>query len=65
MTGTKFAARKCGCGETQGTVTVELTDRLWQEFFAVEGAQRPTTATACRVCISDWQRYAGPLKAAK
>lgn len=51
----------CGCGETRTVTTVVMSDRLWREFFAVEGAMRPATASACRVCISDWQRYAGPL----
>lgn len=51
----------CGCGETQNVRTVVMTDKLWLEFFAVPGAERPQYAAACPVCISDWQRYAGPL----
>jgi hypothetical protein len=56
--------RVCGCGETQDVTTVVMSDKLWTEFFSVEGATRPDYATACRVCISDWQRYAGPLQVA-
>lgn len=51
----------CGCGQRTGITTVIMTDRLWDEFFSVPGAQRPDTATACQTCISDWNRYAGPL----
>lgn len=53
---------RCGCGETAALTTVQMSDRLWTEFFATEGATRPSTATACRGCLPDWQRYAGPLK---
>lgn len=58
---------KCGCGETQNVRTYEMTDRLWSEFFSTQDASgyrnvyRPLTAKACAVCVSDWQRYAGPL----
>lgn len=57
-----MSAQVCGCGETRGVRTVVMSDRLWREFFAVEGAERPQVASACRVCIADWHRYAGPLK---
>ena len=53
----------CGCG-APGTVYV-MSDRLWVEFFAVEGATRPATATACNMCVADWNAYAGPLTPAR
>jgi len=53
--------RTCGCGETKNVRTVAMTDKLWTEFFLVNGAERPEYAAACLVCISDWQRFAGPL----
>jgi hypothetical protein len=57
--------RACGCGETANLRTVEMSDRLWREFFEVEGAERPATATACPTCIADWERYASPLTEVK
>lgn len=55
---------RCGCGETTNLRTVAMTDKLWREFFSVEGAKRPLFATACTTCIADWNRYAAPLETA-
>ncbi len=61
------AMNECGCGEIQNVRAYVMTDRLWSEFFSIQDASgsqlRPETATACAVCVSDWQRYAGPLVA--
>jgi hypothetical protein len=59
------AMMKCGCGETQDVRVVEMTDKLWTEFFSPSGElnspDRPKTASACPMCIKDWQWYASPL----
>jgi hypothetical protein len=53
----------CGCG-MEGIV-VEITDRLWNEFFRVDGLSRPKTVAGCVICRLDWSKYAGALRPIK
>jgi hypothetical protein len=49
----------CGCGDVG--IVVEMTERLWSEFFRVEGFDRPETVAGCVMCRPDWERFAGPI----
>ena len=50
----------CGCGNAG--IVVRMSDRLWTEFFSVDGVERPQTVAGCVMCLVDWERFAGPLE---
>jgi hypothetical protein len=55
----KYKTGICGCGDVG--IVVEMTERLWVEFFSVVGYGKPDTVAGCDMCRTDWEAFAAPI----
>jgi hypothetical protein len=55
----KYKTGICGCGDVG--IVVEMTERLWVEFFSVVGYGKPDTVAGCDMCRTDGEAFAAPI----